>query len=128
MEHIAAQKRGKTLPQPERCQPNGAACQAPEQAHSPAIMNWESDPTKLRLLQEDIYRGKVLRARQLTVSQRLADVFACSNTGLELMFSGVRMHQPELSEEETWKEVGARIHRVRRLRDSGYYRTGEGVP
>ena len=91
-------------------------------------MNWESDPTRLRLLQEDIYRGKVLRARQLTVSQRLADVFECSNTGLELMFSGVRMKQPELTEEETWKEVGARIHRVRRMRDHGYYQTGEAAP
>jgi hypothetical protein len=85
----------------------------------------ESDPVALRALQEDIYREKVLRARKLTVAQRLADVFECSNAGLHFMFSGVRMEQPDLSEEDTWKEVGARIHRVRRMRDHGFYRTEE---
>jgi hypothetical protein len=88
-------------------------------------MNDDTEPAALRELQEDIYRRKVLRARQLTVAQRLADVMECSQAGLQLMFSGVRMQHPDLPDRETWNEVGERIKRVRRLRDHGYYREGE---
>jgi len=88
-------------------------------------MNEDTNPAALRELQEDIYRRKVLRARELTVAQRLADVMECSDAGLRLMFSGVRMQQPDLSDQDTWSEVGARIQRVRRLRDYGYYQSVE---
>ena len=88
-------------------------------------MNNSTSPDELRALQEDIYRGKVLRARQLSVEQRLADVFECSNTGLQMMFSGVSMDHPRLSPDRVWEEVGMRIHRARRLRDCGFYHQEE---
>jgi hypothetical protein len=88
-------------------------------------MDWESDSDALRALQDDIYRGKILRARQMTVAERLMSVFECSSLSLGFMYAGVQLQKPGLSEEETWNEVGARIFRARRLHDHGYYRMEE---
>ncbi len=88
-------------------------------------MDRESDLNALHALQEDIYREKVFRARQMTVAERLMSVFDCTSLSLNLMYAGVRSQKPALSEEETWDEVGARIRRGRRLHDHGYYRTEE---
>jgi hypothetical protein len=85
----------------------------------------ESDPAVLRALQADIYREKVLRARRMTVSERLASAFECTKLGLGFMFAGVRAQQPGISDEETWKVVGARLDRARRLHDHGFYRNVE---
>ena len=81
----------------------------------------ESDPQALAALQRDIYREKVDRARAMSVSERLESVFECSDLGLEMMFSQIRSTDPGLTDEAVWAEAGARIERVRRLRDRHFY-------
>ena len=77
----------------------------------------ESDPIVLDALQKDIYREKVKRAQAMTVGERLASAFECSDLGLEMMFSQIRSLGPTLSDEQVWTEAGARIERVRQVRE-----------
>ena len=48
----------------------------------------DDDQAALRTLQDAIYRDKVLRARAMTVEERLDEVFELSNSALVRMHDG----------------------------------------
>ena len=85
-------------------------------------MNWESDPEKLRLLQEDIYRGKVLRARRMTPTERLDEALELSNGIFSWMHSGAMGPGRETDPEEGWRELERKLSRLRRLHEHELYR------
>ena len=60
---------------------------------------------------------KVLRARQLTPEQRLADVFGLTNSVMERMLAGV-MWQKKIEDPDVAKvELAKQIDRLRYVRD-----------
>lgn len=91
--------------------------------------NPHSTPGALEALQADIYREKILRARKLTVQQRLADVFELSNHQFGMMLSGA-MHKIGTRDVEAgWSEVARWMERLDRVRDHGIYsKSGTPVP
>jgi hypothetical protein len=71
----------------------------------------------LEKLQDAIYMEKVLRARQLTPEQRLADVFELTNSVMERMLAGV-MWQKKIEDPDVAKvELAKQIDRLRYVRD-----------
>jgi hypothetical protein len=83
--------------------------------------NPHSTPGALEALQADIYREKILRARKLTVQQRLADVFELTNSVFARMHEGA-MWQLGLSDpEEGWKVVRQRLNRLQKVHDEGRF-------
>ncbi|MFZ4777928.1 MAG: hypothetical protein ACOYM3_21370 [Terrimicrobiaceae bacterium] len=83
--------------------------------------NLHNTPGALEALQADIYREKILRARKLTIEQRLADVFELSNHQFGMMLSGA-MHKTGTRDVEAgWSEVARWMERLDRVRDHGRY-------
>ncbi len=80
-------------------------------------MDWQSDPITLRAVQEEIYRGKVLRARQMTPTERLDEVLKLSN-GL----FGPPDSPENMDSEAYWREMERRLDLLRRLREHNLYR------
>ena len=71
----------------------------------------------LEKLQDAIYMEKVLRARQLTPEQRLADVFELTNSVMERMLAGV-MWQKKIEDPDVAKvELAKQSDRLRYVRD-----------
>jgi hypothetical protein len=62
------------------------------------------DPAALKALQDSIYREKDLRARRLSLSERLADVCEVSNYMFGMMHGGAMARRETL----TNRRVGAR--------------------
>lgn len=85
--------------------------------------NPHDDPAALKALQDEIYRDRVLRARGLTVEQRLADVFELSNHQFGMMLAGAMHRLGTKDEEAGWKEVRRWMSRLDRLHDHGFYET-----
>ncbi len=82
----------------------------------------DADPAALRALQHDLYRERILRARQLTVQQRLNDVFDLSNHMFGMMLGGA-MHRLNTRDEAAgWVEVRRWMQRLDRVRDHNFYR------
>ncbi len=79
----------------------------------PAMTDWQSDPATLRAVQEEIYRGKVLRARSLTETQRLDEALELSN--------GIYGSPGSADEEARWDEVERRLRILRRLHEHNLY-------
>jgi len=71
----------------------------------------------LEKLQDAIYMEKVLRARQLTPEQRLADVFELTNTVMERMLAGVMWQKKIEDPDEAKVELAKQIDRLRYVRD-----------
>lgn len=89
--------------------------------------NLHNTPGALEALQADIYREKILRARKLTVEQRLADVFELSNHQFGMMLSGA-MHKIGTRDVEAgWSEVARWMERLDRVREHKLY-SKSGVP
>lgn len=77
----------------------------------------------LKVLQDDIYREKVLRARAMTIQQRLDAVFELSNHQFGMMLGG-SMHKLGTRDEAAgWQEVRRWMDRLDRVRDHGLYVT-----
>lgn len=72
-------------------------------------------------LQRSIYLEKVERARQMTVGERLASVFECSELGLEMMYAQIRSENEALSDQAIHLEAGARMDRLRKVRERGFF-------
>jgi hypothetical protein len=86
------------------------------------MTDWQADPAKLRAVQEEIYRGKVLRARAMTPTQRLDEALELTQSIFQWMHSGA-MNQCGLTEEaEGWREVRRRLSRLRRFHEHNLYR------
>jgi hypothetical protein len=87
------------------------------------MKNIHEEPAALKALQEEIYRERVLRARKMTVPERLADVFELSNHQFGMMLGGA-MHRLGTSDEALgWREVARWMQRLDRARDLGFYTT-----
>ena len=82
------------------------------------MTDWQSDPVKLRAVQEEIYRGKVLRARAMTDTQRLDEVLELSND----IFGWIPPPPGSTDEEARWREVDRRLRILRRLHEHNLYR------
>ncbi len=76
----------------------------------------------LHALHSAIYRERILRARLLTVQQRLDDVFELSNHMFGMMLGGA-MHRLNTRDEAAgWVEVRRWMQRLDRVRDHNFYR------
>ena len=84
------------------------------------VMN-PDEAAALRALQDDIYRERILRARSMTMEQRLAEVFAQSAHQFGMMLGGA-MHRIGTTDESVgWREVRRWMHRLDRVREHGLY-------
>lgn len=89
--------------------------------------NPHDDPAALKALQDDIYRERVLRARGLTVEQRLADAFEITNFVFENMLAGAMWQKGITDRAEGWKEVRRRLDRLERVHDFGRFTSTKPV-
>lgn len=77
----------------------------------------------LKAMQDDIYREKILRARKLTPEQRLADVFALTNSAFARMHEGAMWQSGSTDAEEGWRIVRQRLNRLQLVQDRGRFAT-----
>lgn len=85
------------------------------------MSNVHDDPAALKALQDDIYREKVRRARQLTPEQRLADAFELTNGVFARMHEGAMWQTGTTDAEQGWQEVRRRLDRLCRTHDHGRF-------
>ena len=83
--------------------------------------NPHDNPAALKELQEAIYREKVLRAREMTIAERLDEVFDLSNRQMGMMLAGAIHRLGTKDQEEGWDEVSRWLARLDRVRDHGLY-------
>ena len=77
--------------------------------------NTRDVPGAFKTLHDDIYRDKVLRARQMTMVQRIEEVMTQSNFQFEMMLAGA-MHRLGTSDIDAgWQEVGRWMQRLRQV-------------
>jgi hypothetical protein len=81
----------------------------------------DDDQATLKALQDAIYRDEVLRARELTVEQRLDEVFELTGHQFGMMLAGAMDRLGTKDEAEGWQEVGRWMKRLDRVRDHGLY-------
>ncbi|MCH5372558.1 MAG: hypothetical protein JJ992_01175 [Planctomycetes bacterium] len=79
------------------------------------------DPEILKL-QNEIYRSRVLRARQMTIGERVADGFRLFRWGMKIMRGGIRAQYPAFTEEQVEAEVARRMRIGRKLSEGDIYR------
>ncbi len=85
--------------------------------------NVHDDPAALKALQDDLYREKVLRARRMSVEERLAEVFELSNHQFGMMLAGAMHRMGTRDEAAGWQEVRRWMQRLDHVRDHGLYVT-----
>ncbi len=83
--------------------------------------NLHDDPAALKALQDDIYREKILRARSMSVAERLAEVFELSDQQFGMMLAGAMHRLGTRDEEAGWQEVRRWMERLDRAREHGLY-------
>lgn len=85
-------------------------------------MDVEKETEVMKTLQAEIYRGKVLRARAMTSSERLAEALELSNDIYAWMLDGAKAQCGLLSDEDGWAEVERRLKTLRRLHEHKLYK------
>ena len=85
------------------------------------MANIHDDPAALKALQDDIYREKILRARQMTVEERLADALELTNAVFARMHEGAMWQLGTTDAELGWQEVRRRLARLGRVHDEGRF-------
>lgn len=83
------------------------------------MANIHDDPAALRALQDEIYRDKVLRARKMTLQERMTDMFELSNHMFGMMHAGAMHRLGTRDETAGWAEVRRWMQRLDRARDHG---------
>lgn len=86
-------------------------------------MSESQQTVELRRMQNEIYRERILRARQSSIEQRLSDVFELSNHQFGMMLAGAMHRLGTVDESAGWAEVRRWMHRLDRLHDHAFYRT-----
>ena len=91
--------------------------------HADAMNELDPDraTAELKAMQDDIYREKILRARRQTPEERLADVFALSNSVFTRMHEGAMWQAGITDEKEGWDIVRKRLARLRKMHDAGRF-------
>ncbi|HEX2749509.1 MAG TPA: hypothetical protein VHM91_15985 [Verrucomicrobiales bacterium] len=84
-------------------------------------MNPESDPAALSSLQAQIYRRKIVRAREMTETERLDEALELTKGAYEWMHEGVMAEFRFTDPEEGWSEVTRRLQRLRKVHEHGLY-------
>ena len=97
-----------------------AVCAA---AYPSAMPNIHDDPAALKALQDEIYREKILRARKMTVEERLADAIELTNAVFHRMLEGAMWQLGVTDESQGWREVRARLSRLAAAHDAGRWVT-----
>lgn len=92
------------------------------------MANIHDNPAALKALQDDIYRERILRARRMTVEQRLAEVFELSNSVMARMHEGAMWQLGTSDAEVGWQEVRRRLDRLDRIHDEGRFVNTKPVP
>ncbi len=72
-------------------------------------------------LADAIYRDKVLRARKLTMDEKLSDGFEMFDLSCRLMADGVRYQLGLTDEQEVWRAVAKRLSIVRKMDEASIY-------
>ena len=85
----------------------------------------ETEAAALKAMQDDIYRERILRARSMTVEQRLAEVFEQSNLQFGMMLGGAMHRLGTTNEAEGWQEVRRWMQRLGRVHDHGLHATAK---
>lgn len=80
-------------------------------------MNSEFKP-----LADELYRERVLRARQTPPEERLLDGVRLFDQAIERMRLGVQLQNPVADPEEVERLLVQRIRKLWQLSDHGYYR------
>ena len=85
------------------------------------MANVHGDPAALKALQDDIYRERVLRARKMTLDERLADVLELTNAVFTRMHEGAMWQLGTNDTDLGWREVRRRLDRIARVHDEGRF-------
>jgi hypothetical protein len=85
-------------------------------------MDMEGQTENMKALQAEIYRDKVLRARAMTPSERLAEALELSNDIYHWMLDGAKEQCGLPSDEDGWTEVKRRLGTLRRLHEHKIYK------
>ncbi|MBK1883564.1 hypothetical protein JIN85_14160 [Luteolibacter pohnpeiensis] len=80
------------------------------------LPNPHDDPAALKVLQDSIYREKVLRARSMTGVERLDAALELTNGVFERMAEGVTWQLGITDRAVVWQEVRKRLERISRVR------------
>lgn len=78
--------------------------------------------SEFKPLADAIYRERVLRARRTPPEERLLDGVRLYDQALDRMRLGVQLQHPEAGAAEVEKLLVARVHKMWRLADHGFYR------
>ena len=81
------------------------------------------DPAALKALQDDIYREKILRARKMTMQERLAAALEQTNSVFDRMHAGAMWQLGATDIEAGWREVRRRLDRLDRVHEEGRFVT-----
>lgn len=87
--------------------------------------NPHDNPAALKALQDAIYREKILRARGMSINERLDEVFELSTRQMGMMHAGAMHRLHTRDEAKGWEEVGRWMNRLDRVRDHGLYVTAK---
>ena len=79
------------------------------------------DP-ETRQLQNEIYRSKVLRARQMSIGEKMALGAQLFDQNMAIMRASIRTDHPDSTEEQIEAEVGRRLAIAKRLDEGNLYR------
>jgi hypothetical protein len=92
------------------------------------MANPHDHPTALKELQDSIYQDKVLRARGMSVEQKIDSVFELSDFQFGMMHAGA-MHRLGTSDEaEGWTEVRLGLERIAWVRDRAFFTHEKPLP
>lgn len=85
------------------------------------MANIHDDPAALKALQDEIYRERVLRARTMTIDQRLAEALELTNSVFTRMHEGAMWQLGTNDPVIGWEEVRRRLKRLDRVHDEGRF-------
>jgi hypothetical protein len=92
------------------------------------MANIHDDPAALKALQDAIYRDRVLRARRMTMDERLAEALELTNSVFARMHEGAMWQLGTTDAQEGWREVRRRLARLGRVHDEGRFVTEKPTP
>lgn len=78
-------------------------------------------PNEFQPLMDEIYRGKVLRARERAPGEKFVDGLDLFEEAVARMRCGIRAQFPHFSDAEVDGELRRRINRVRQVQEFGFY-------
>ena len=72
-------------------------------------------------LMDEIFIGKVLRARQRSIGDKMLDGLRLFEQGCQMMRSGIRWQFPEFTDAQVESELRRRLAIRRRINEAGIY-------